>query len=249
MPDFIESFTKKTKKYAKDIISGGNLFEEMGLHYIGPIDGHDVCSLVDVFRRIKDAEFDSSILVHIKTEKGKGFNSPDCSAEGYHAVKKFDMSTKIQVSMASKKAYTKHFAESMIDLMNKDDSVVGITAAMPSGTGLGAVASEFPDRIFDVGIAEQHAVTFAGGLTLDGMKPFCAIYSTFLQRAYDQIVHDISIQSLPVRFILDRAGLVGMDGPTHAGVFDLAYISNLPNFIVMAPSDELELKRMISNGP
>ncbi len=247
MPAPIENFAKKAKKYAKDFTTGGNFFEEMGFHYIGPIDGHDLEQLVPMLLNVKDArEISSPILLHVITEKGKGFDSPEECLEGFHAVTKFDLNTKIQIKpKTTKPTYTKVFANTLINIAVKDDGVVGITAAMPSGTGLNLFADHFPDRMFDVGIAEQHAVTFAAGLALDNIKPFVAIYSTFLQRAYDQVVHDVAIQSIPVRFAIDRAGLVGADGATHAGSFDITYLATLPNFVIMAPSDELELIRAV----
>ncbi len=247
MPQPLEQFAKKTKKYLKDCANGGNFFEEMGFHYVGPVDGHDLEQLVPILNNIKTTHgIDSPILLHVKTQKGKGFESPEISSECYHAVNKFDLETKVQHKpKSSAPAYTKIFAETLIDIAQQDKLVVAITAAMPSGTGLNLFANHFPDRTYDVGIAEQHAVTFAAGLAVEGIKPFVAIYSTFLQRAYDQVVHDVAIQKLPVRFIVDRAGLVGADGPTHAGSFDVMYLANLPNFVVMAPADELELKRMI----
>jgi 1-deoxy-D-xylulose-5-phosphate synthase len=247
MPEAVESIAKKAKRYAKDFATGGNFFEEMGFHYIGPVDGHNLDQLVPLLKNIKNAkEITSPILLHVITEKGKGFESPEKCLEGYHAVSKFDLETKIQDKPKdSKPTYTKIFANSLIDIARKDEKVVGITAAMPSGTGLNKFAESFPDRMYDVGIAEQHAVTFAAGLALNNVKPFVAIYSTFLQRAYDQVVHDVAIQSIPVRFAIDRAGLVGGDGPTHAGAFDIAYLAMLPNFVVMAPSDELELMRAV----
>ncbi|KIE04939.1 1-deoxy-D-xylulose-5-phosphate synthase [Candidatus Jidaibacter acanthamoeba] len=247
MPSPIENFAKKAKKYAKDFTTGGNFFEEMGFHYVGPVDGHDLDQLVPILENIKEAEgISSPILLHVITKKGKGFGSPEECLEGFHAVSKFDLDTKIQIKSKSiRPTYTKVFAESLTKIAVHDESVVGITAAMPSGTGLNIFAERFPDRMFDVGIAEQHAVTFAAGLALDKVKPFVAIYSTFLQRAFDQVVHDVAIQSIPVRFAIDRAGLVGSDGSTHAGSFDIAYLAMLPNFVVIAPSDELELMRAV----
>jgi 1-deoxy-D-xylulose-5-phosphate synthase len=247
MPHPIESFTKKAKKYAKGFIQGGNFFEEIGFHYVGPLDGHNLDELVPILQNLRDdKDIESPILVHIKTQKGKGFTSPVTCAEHYHSVTKFDLETKIQIKGEPKyKTYTKVFGETLSALANVDSKIVAITAAMPSGTGLDIFAKNHGDRTFDVGIAEQHAVTFATGLAIQGLKPFCAIYSTFLQRAFDQVVHDVAIQNLPVRFAIDRAGLVGGDGPTHAGSFDITYLAMLPNFVVMAAADEEELARMI----
>lgn len=256
-PAKMEEFAKKAERYAKDFATGGNFFSEMGFYYIGPVDGHDMSQLVEVFNNIKNNKnITSPILVHVMTEKGKGFNSPDSSLESYHAVKPFDITTKAQKKAEiSKYTYTDVFANTLIELAAHDEKIIGITAAMPSGTGMDKFLAKYPTRMFDVGIAEQHAVTFASGLAAAGFKPFVAIYSTFLQRAYDQIVHDVAIQNLPVRFAIDRAGLVGPDGPTHAGAFDIAYLINLPNFVIMAPSNEDELASMIqtaasiSDGP
>ncbi len=246
-PALLKGLVYKTKKYAKDLVTGGNFFEELGFHYIGSIDGHDLATLVPVLRNLKDCtNIDSPILLHIKTEKGRGFGAPEGSVEKYHAVSKFNRTTKIQEKTAPTAiTYTKAAAMTLLELARIDEKVVAITAAMPTSTGLDKMAELFPQRVFDVGIAEQHAVTFAAGLATGGLKPFVAIYSTFLQRAYDQIIHDVAIQKLPVRFLIDRAGLVGADGATHAGSFDLAYLGVLPDFIIMAPSDELELAQMI----
>lgn len=250
LPTPLELITKKAKKYTKDFVQGGNFFEEIGFHYVGPVDGHDLSELVPILRNLKeDTNIESPILLHVKTQKGKGFESPIECSESYHAVSKFDLDTKIQEKPVSKnKTYTKIFAETLIELAKNDDQIVAITAAMPSGTGLNMFAKEFPNRTFDVGIAEQHAVTFAAGLATQGIKPFCAIYSTFLQRAYDQVVHDVAIQSLPVRFAIDRAGLVGGDGPTHAGSFDICYLASLPNIVLMAAADEAELALMMATA-
>ncbi|MCE2992545.1 MAG: 1-deoxy-D-xylulose-5-phosphate synthase [Candidatus Jidaibacter sp.] len=250
MPDPIEHFAKKTKQYAKDIVTGGNFFEEMGFHYVGPLDGHDVQSLIFVLENLKnDSGIESPILVHIKTQKGKGFNPPFSCGESYHAVGKFDPLTKEQQKSApSKPTYTKIFGETLVKMAEQDDKIVAITAAMPSGTGVNIFEQSFPERTFDVGIAEQHAVTFAAGLATQGIKPYVAIYSTFMQRAYDQVVHDVAIQNLPVRFMMDRAGLVGADGPTHAGSFDLAFMCCLPNIVIMAPSDEIEFVKMLATS-
>lgn len=250
MPEPIENFAKKTKQYAKDMVTGGNFFEEMGFHYVGPLDGHDVESLAYVLENLKnDKGIESPILLHIKTQKGKGFNAPFDCKESYHAIAKFDPETKEPVKAAAgNPTYTKVFGETLIKLAKQDEKIVAITAAMPSGTGINLFEKEFHDRTYDVGIAEQHAVTFAAGMAAEGIKPFVAIYSTFLQRGYDQVVHDVVLQNLPVRFMLDRAGLVGADGPTHAGSFDLSYLCCLPNIVVMAPSDEAELALMMETS-
>jgi 1-deoxy-D-xylulose-5-phosphate synthase len=242
----IASFLKSLERGTKEMFNNkSNFFEELGFYYIGPVDGHDLEEIIALLENVKsDKTLDGPILIHVVTEKGKGFNSPDCSYEKYHAVSKFDVKTKIQ-QKSSSVTYTKIFTNSLIEQMRQDDKIIAITAGMPTGTGLSEVAEIFPDRVYDVGIAEQHAVTFAAGFATQGYKPYVAIYSTFLQRAYDQIVHDVAIQKLPVRFIIDRAGYVGNDGPTHAGSYDIAFLSNLPNIVVMAPSDQLELQKMI----
>ena len=225
---------------------GGTLFEELGFYYVGPIDGHNLDHLLPILRNVRDAEI-GPILVHVVTQKGKGYAPAETSADKYHGVVKFDVVTGAQAkAKAGAPQYTKVFGDSLIKEARKDDKIVAITAAMPSGTGLDLFEKEFPTRTFDVGIAEQHAVTFAAGLATEGFKPFCAIYSTFLQRGYDQVVHDVAIQSLPVRFAIDRAGLVGADGPTHAGAFDVAYLGCLPNFVLMAAADEAELVNMVA---
>lgn len=243
MPDKLETLVKKTKKYIKDCTTGGNFFEELGFHYIGPIDGHDMDQLIPVLQNIKNAEgITSPILLHVKTQKGKGYNSPSTSAENHHAIQKHNPNPS---NKAAKPTYTKVFAENLLSIMKKDKYIVGITAAMSSSTGLSLISKEFPKRVYDVGIAEQHAVTFAAGLSSKNIKPFVAIYSTFLQRAYDQVVHDVAIQNLPVRFIIDRAGFVGSDGETHCGAFDISFLINLPRFVIMAPSDEYELADMV----
>jgi 1-deoxy-D-xylulose-5-phosphate synthase len=224
---------------------GGTLFEELGFYYVGPIDGHDLDQLVPVLENVRDAA-DGPCLVHVVTRKGKGYAPAENSADKYHGVQKFDVITGEQAKSASgPPSYTSVFAKALLAEAARDERIVAITAAMPSGTGLDKFAGTFPDRAFDVGIAEQHAVTFAAGLAAQGMRPFCAIYSTFLQRAYDQVVHDVAIQNLPVRFAIDRAGLVGADGATHAGSFDVTYLATLPNFVVMAAADEAELVHMV----
>ena len=249
-PEVIERTLKNIKQCTKNLVTGTNFFEELGFHYIGPIDGHDLDQLITVMKNIRDNDvMQKPILLHTITEKGKGFDSPEKSQESYHAVLPFDIKTKIQNKPLNPLlSYTKIFAKTLTDMAKKDREIIAITAAMPSGTGLNSMMKELPHQVFDVGIAEQHAVTFAAGLAAAGLKPFVAIYSTFLQRAYDQIVHDVAIQSLPVRFMIDRAGLVGADGPTHAGSFDISYLANLPNFICMAPSDEFELADMIATA-
>ena len=233
-------------EHARGYVMGGTLFEEMGFYYCGPIDGHNLDHLLPILRNVRDAEI-GPILVHVVTQKGKGYAPAETSADKYHGVVKFDVATGAQAkSKPGAPQYTKVFGESLVKEARKDDKIVAITAAMPSGTGLDAFEKEFPTRTFDVGIAEQHAVTFAAGLATEGFKPFCAIYSTFLQRGYDQVVHDVAIQKLPVRFAIDRAGLVGADGPTHAGAFDVAYLGCLPNFVLMAAADEAELVNMVA---
>ncbi len=249
---FSKRFSQKAGK-AEDIlrglVTGGTLFSELGFFYIGPIDGHDVDNLVSVFENVKNSKHEGPILIHTITKKGKGYKPAEESGDKYHGVSKFNILTGEQkVSKSNAPSFTKIFAETLIKHAEKDTKIIGITGAMPSGTGLNLFEKKFPDRMFDVGIAEQHAVTFAAGLTTEGYKPFAAIYSTFLQRAYDQVVHDVAIQSLPVRFAIDRAGLVGADGPTHAGSFDITYLSTLPNFVVMAASDESELVKMINTS-
>ncbi len=233
----------------RSVVTGGTLFSSMGFYYIGPIDGHDLDSMVSVFKNARDIQYNGPILIHLKTQKGKGYEFAEKSDDKYHGVSKFNINTGVQEkSISNAPSYTKVFANTLIKHAEKDSKVVGITAAMPSGTGMDIFGKKFPSRMFDVGIAEQHAVTFAAGLATEGFKPYAAIYSTFLQRAYDQVIHDVAIQSLPVRFAIDRAGLVGADGPTHAGSFDITYLSTLPNFVVMAASDEAELVRMINTS-
>jgi 1-deoxy-D-xylulose-5-phosphate synthase len=246
LPKAIDRAITRGIEHARGYVTGGTLFEELGFYYVGPIDGHNLDHLLPVLRNVRDAEF-GPILLHVVTQKGKGYAPAETSADKYHGVVKFDVATGAQAkSKSSAPQYTKVFGESLIKEARKDDKIVAITAAMPSGTGIDLFDKEFPNRTFDVGIAEQHAVTFAGGLATEGFKPFAAIYSTFLQRAYDQVVHDIAIQKLPVRFALDRAGLVGADGPTHAGAFDVAYLGCLPGFVVMAAADEAELVHMVA---
>jgi 1-deoxy-D-xylulose-5-phosphate synthase len=245
MPEPLHVAARRMEEFARGMITGGTLFDELGFYYVGPVDGHDVDALVEVLENVRDAD-EGPMLVHVVTRKGKGYGPAEDAADKYHGVVKFDVVSGVQAKSApGAPSYTNVFAKALSAEMERDGKVVAITAAMPSGTGLDKVADKFPDRTFDVGIAEQHGVTFAGGLAAQGYRPFCAIYSTFLQRAYDQVVHDIAIQNLPVRFAMDRAGLVGADGQTHAGSFDLAYLCTLPNFVVMAASDEAELCHMV----
>ncbi len=247
MPHFVEDTARKAERYTHGMAMGGTMFEELGLYYVGPIDGHNMDHLLPVLQNVRDADIDRPILVHVVTKKGKGYAPAENSADKYHGVVKFDVITGAQKkSISNAPSYTKVFAESLIAEAEVDERIVAITAAMPSGTGLDLFEKRFPKRCFDVGIAEQHAVTFAAGLATEGLKPFAAIYSTFLQRGYDQVVHDVAIQGLPVRFAMDRAGLVGADGATHAGSFDTTFLATLPGFVVMAPSDELELRNMVA---
>ena len=252
----ISSFSKRFSQKAgraedlfRNIVTGGTLFSELGFYYVGPIDGHDVENLVQIFENVKNSNHQGPVLIHVRTQKGKGYKPAEDSGDKYHGVSKFNISTGEQTkSKSNVPSYTKVFAKTLIKHAEQDTKIIGITGAMPSGTGLNLFEKKFPDRTFDVGIAEQHAVTFAAGLATEGYKPYAAIYSTFLQRAYDQVVHDVALQSLPVRFAIDRAGLVGADGPTHAGSFDITYLSTLPNFVVMAASDESELVKMINTS-
>jgi 1-deoxy-D-xylulose-5-phosphate synthase len=248
LPKFFEKKAERAEEFARGFWTGGTLFEELGFYYVGPIDGHNLDHLLPVLRNVRDAEA-GPILVHVVTQKGKGYAPAETSADKYHGVVKFDVATGAQAkSKSGAPQYTKVFAESLVKEARKDEKIVAVTGAMPSGTGLDLFAKEFPDRFFDVGIAEQHAVTFCGGLATEGFKPFATIYSTFLQRAYDQVVHDVAVQRLPVRFAIDRAGLVGADGPTHAGSFDVAYLGCLPGFVVMAAADEAELVHMVATA-
>ena len=249
---FSKRFSKKAGKaedFLRSMVTGGTLFSSLGFYYIGPLDGHDLDVLLPILKNARDSRYNGPILIHLKTQKGKGYEYAEKSDDKYHGVSKFNVQTGIQEKSKSNiPAYTKVFANTLTKHAEKDSKIVGITAAMPSGTGMDIFSKKFPNRMFDVGIAEQHAVTFAAGLATEGFKPYAAIYSTFLQRAYDQVVHDVAIQSLPVRFAIDRAGLVGADGPTHAGSFDITYLSTLPNFVVMAASDEGELVKMINTS-
>ncbi len=246
MPKPVQRAAERFEEYARGMVTGGTLFEELGFYYVGPVDGHDVVSLVEILENVRDAG-EGPMLIHAVTQKGKGYGPAESSADKYHGVVKFDVISGKQDKGPSggPPSYTAVFAEALTNEAERDPKVVAITAAMPSGTGLDKFEQRFPERTFDVGIAEQHAVTFAAGLAAQGYRPFAAIYSTFLQRAYDQVVHDVAIQNLPVRFAMDRAGLVGADGSTHAGAFDLAYLCTLPNFVVMAAADEVELTHMV----
>jgi len=249
LPRPMQEAAKKAEEYARGMITGGTFFEELGFYYVGPIDGHDMDALVGVLKNAREIK-DRPVLVHVVTQKGKGYAPAENAADKYHGVAKFDVITGQQAKPGANgpPSYTRVFADALVNEAERDPRIVAITAAMPSGTGLDVFGKRFPDRTFDVGIAEQHAVTFAAGMAADGMKPFAAIYSTFLQRGYDQVVHDVAIQSLPVRFALDRAGLVGADGPTHAGSFDIGYLGALPRFVVMAAADEAELTRMVATA-
>ncbi len=248
-PKSFEETARRAEEHARGFVTGGTLFEELGFYYIGPIDGHNIDHLLPVLKNVRDAKQNVPVLVHVVTQKGKGFESDKGGHEKYHAVSKFDVVTGAQVKAKSNApSYTRVFADSLVKEAEKDEKIVAITAAMPSGTGLDIFSQAFPDRCFDVAIAEQHGVTFAAGLASEGFKPFTAIYSTFLQRGYDQVVHDVAIQSLPVRFAIDRAGLVGADGATHHGSFDVAYLGCLPGFVLMAAADEAELVNMVATA-
>ncbi len=248
-PKSFEDAARRAEEHARGYVTGGTLFEEMGFYYIGPIDGHNIDHLLPVLRNVRDGRQNAPVLIHVVTQKGKGFESDKGGHEKYHAVSKFDVVTGAQLkAKTNAPSYTKVFADALVKEAEKDDKVVAITAAMPSGTGLDIFGEAYPDRCFDVGIAEQHGVTFAAGLAAEGYKPFTAIYSTFLQRAYDQVVHDVAIQKLPVRFAIDRAGLVGADGATHHGSFDVAYLGCLPDFVIMGAADEAELVHMVATA-
>ncbi len=248
-PKGIERTARRAEEYARGMLTGGTLFEELGFYYVGPIDGHNLEHLLPILRNVREADEHGPILIHAITQKGHGYAPAEASADKLHAVAKFNVETGEQVKAPpGPPTYTKVFANALIDEASRNTDIVAITAAMPSGTGLDAFGKAYPDRTFDVGIAEQHAVTFAAGMASEGMAPFCAIYSTFLQRAYDQVVHDVAIQSLPVRFAIDRAGPVGADGATHAGSFDLAYLGCLPGMVIMAPSDEVELMHAVATA-
>ena len=247
-PRPIYDTAKKAEEYSRGMVTGGTWFEELGFYYVGPVDGHDLDTLLSVLENVKNMK-EGPVLIHVVTQKGKGYAPAENSADKYHGVSKFNVVTGEQSkSIPNAPSYTSVFGQQLVKQAEKDSKIVGITAAMPGGTGMNVFGKAFPDRMFDVGIAEQHAVTFAAGLAADGYKPFCAIYSTFLQRGYDQVVHDVAIQNLPVRFAMDRAGLVGADGPTHAGAFDIAYLGCLPNFTLMAAADEADLARMVATA-
>jgi 1-deoxy-D-xylulose-5-phosphate synthase len=246
-PAPLKRAAERADEYARGLLTGGTLFEELGFYYVGPVDGHNLDHLLPVLRNLRDAEHEGPFLLHAVTQKGKGYAPAEASADKYHGVVKFNVVTgEQQKAPPGPPTYTKVFAQSLIAEAEADERIVAINAAMPSGTGLDLFAKRFPKRCFDVGIAEQHAVTFAAGMATEGMKPFCAIYSTFLQRGYDQVVHDVALQGLPVRFAMDRAGLVGADGATHAGSFDIAYLGCLPGFVLMAAADEIELAHMVA---
>ena len=249
LPRFVYDRARKTEEFARNFWAGGTLFEELGIYYVGPIDGHNLDQMLPVLKNVRDFKETGPILVHVVTQKGKGYAPAEATKDKYHAVNTFDVVTGKQVKpKPNAPVYTSVFAEALVKAAEKDDKIVAITAAMPSGTGLDIFQRSFPERLFDVGIAEQHAVTFAAGLATEGFKPFCAIYSTFLQRGYDQVVHDVAIQNLPVRFAIDRAGLVGADGATHAGSFDICFLGILPNMVVMAAADEAELVHMVATA-
>jgi 1-deoxy-D-xylulose-5-phosphate synthase len=248
-PAPLERAARRADEYARGLLTGGTLFEELGFYYVGPVDGHDLDHLLPILRNLRDTDHQGPILLHVVTQKGKGYAPAESSPDKYHGVVKFNVITGEQAKAPpGPPSFTKVFANALIAEAEADDRIVAINAAMPSGTGLDSFAKKFPRRSFDVGIAEQHAVTFAAGLATEGLKPFCAIYSTFLQRAYDQIMHDVALQSLPVRFAMDRAGLVGADGATHAGSFDIAYLGCLPNMVLMAAADEVELMHMVATS-
>ena len=248
LPKFMYDKARLTEEYGRNFWTGGTLFEELGFYYVGPIDGHNLDHLLPILKNVRDVQ-DGPVLVHVVTKKGKGYPPAEAADDKYHGVSAFDVITGAQAKpKTNAPAYTRVFANALVEEARRDAKVVAITAAMPDGTGLDGMKTVFPDRVFDVGIAEQHAVTFAAGLATEGFKPFCAIYSTFLQRGYDQLVHDVAIQNLPVRFAIDRAGLVGADGATHAGAFDIAYLACLPNMTVMAASDEAELVHMVATA-
>ncbi len=248
LPFNLSNTLYRTEEYSKGILSGGTLFEELGFYYLGPIDGHNINDLVPVLENIRDNKLDKPIFLHCITKKGKGYKPAENSNDKFHGVEKFNIETGVSISKSNQKSYSQVFGETLSELAENDEKIIAITAAMMSGTGLKIFNEKFDKRFFDVGIAEQHAVTMAAGMATEGFKPYVAIYSTFLQRAYDQIVHDVAIQKLPVRFAIDRAGQVGSDGPTHAGSFDITYLSTLPNFIVMAPSSQSELIKMMKTS-
>lgn len=246
LPENIQDVNKRFDEYARGIISGGTLFEELGFYYVGPIDGHDLDNMIPILEKLRDSDSNKPVLLHVKTNKGQGYPPAESASDKMHGVGKFDLGTGVQEKKkASSPSLTSIFADSLIQAATEDRAIVGITAAMPGGTGMDIFGRRFPKRTFDVGIAEQHAVTMAAGMACEGLKPFVSIYSTFMQRAYDQVIHDVAIQNLPVRLIMDRAGVVGNDGPTHHGCYDLAYMACIPNLTIMAPSDEIELRNMM----
>jgi 1-deoxy-D-xylulose-5-phosphate synthase len=246
LPENIQDVNKRFDEYARGIISGGTLFEELGFFYVGPIDGHDLTNMIPILEKLRDSGSNKPVLLHVKTNKGQGYPPAESASDKMHGVGKFNLGTGVQQKKkATAPSLTSIFADSLIDAATEDRAVVGITAAMPGGTGMDIFGRRFPKRTFDVGIAEQHAMTMAAGMATEGLKPFVCIYSTFMQRAYDQVIHDVAIQNLPVRMILDRAGVVGNDGPTHHGCYDLAYMACIPNLTIMAPSDEIELRNMM----
>ena len=248
-PRPIERTAKRAEEYARGILTGGTLFEELGFYYVGPIDGHNIDHLLPILRNVRDADETGPILVHVITQKGKGYEPAERAPDKYHGVSKFNVITGEQAKAPpGPPSYTRVFADALVTEAEHDPNIVAVTAAMPAGTGVDLFAKRFPERCFDVGIAEQHAVTFAAGMATEGLKPFCAIYSTFLQRGYDQLVHDVVLQKLPVRFAMDRAGLVGADGATHAGIFDMAFLGCLPGIVLMAPADEVELVHMVATA-
>jgi 1-deoxy-D-xylulose-5-phosphate synthase len=247
LPEDVQNVNKRIDEYARGLVSGGTLFEELGFYYVGPVDGHDLDNLIPILEKLRDSDSNKPVLLHLKTIKGYGYPPAEAASDKMHGVGKFDLATGKQYkSKTIAPSFTSIFANSLIEEATEDRKIVGITAAMPGGTGMDIFGRRFPKRTFDVGIAEQHAVTMAAGMACEGLKPFCCIYSTFMQRGYDQVVHDVAIQNLPVRMILDRAGVVGNDGPTHHGCYDLAYMGCIPNLTIMAPSDEIELKNMVS---
>lgn len=246
LPEDVQSLNKRIDEYTRGVVSGGTLFEELGFYYVGPIDGHDLDNMVPILEKLRDSDSTKPVLLHIKTNKGYGYPPAESASDKMHGVGKFNLGTGAQFKKkATAPSLTSVFANSLIEAATEDRAIVGITAAMPGGTGMDIFGRRFPKRTFDVGIAEQHAVTMAAGMACEGLKPFVSIYSTFMQRAYDQVVHDVAIQNLPVRLIMDRAGLVGNDGPTHHGCYDLAYMGTIPNLTIMAPSDEIELRDMM----
>jgi 1-deoxy-D-xylulose-5-phosphate synthase len=247
LPEGIQDVNKRLDEYARGIVSGGTLFEELGFYYVGPVDGHDLDNMIPILEKLRDSPNDKPVLLHLKTIKGYGYPPAEAASDKMHGVGKFNLGTGVQPKKSGgNPSFTSIFANALIDEAVGDRSIVGITAAMPGGTGMDIFGRRFPKRTFDVGIAEQHAVCMAAGMACEGIKPFCCVYSTFLQRGYDQVVHDVAVQNLPVRMILDRAGFVGNDGPTHHGCYDLSYLGCIPNLTIMSPSDEIELRNMVT---